>query len=47
MNPILLAKAIPAVYSRQITSEEFQAESGINSKMTAKAVLEYMVSNGI
>jgi hypothetical protein len=47
VNPILLAKAIPAVYSRQITSEEFQAESGISSKMTAKAVLEYMVSNGI
>ncbi len=47
MNPILLAKAIPAVSSRQITSEDFQAESGIRSKMTAKAVLEYMVNNGI
>jgi hypothetical protein len=47
VNPILLAKAIPAVSSRQITSEVFQTESGIRSKMTAKAVLEYMVSNGI
>lgn len=47
MNPVLLGKAIPAVSSRQITSEEFQAESGISSKMAAKAVLEYMVSNGI
>jgi hypothetical protein len=47
VNPKLLAKAIPAVSSRQITSEEFQTESGISSKMTAKAVLEYMVSNGI
>ncbi|MDQ3838178.1 MAG: hypothetical protein M3297_02805 [Thermoproteota archaeon] len=47
MNPILLEKAIPAVFARGITTEEFQAESGIVSRMAAKAVLEYMINKGI
>ena len=47
MNPILLEKAIPAIFSREITSEEFQAESGIISRTTANAVLEYMTNKGI
>jgi hypothetical protein len=47
VNPTLLEKAIPAIFSREITSEEFQAESGIISRTTAKAVLEYMTNKGI
>ena len=47
MHPALLAKAIPALYPQEITLEEFQANSGIVSRITAKDVLEYIVNNGI
>ena len=47
MHPVLLAKAIPALYPQDITLQEFQAKSGIVSRTTAKDVLEYIVSNGI
>ena len=43
----MFAKAIPSLYPQEITLEEFQANSGIVSRITAKDVLEYIVNNGI
>ena len=47
MHPVLLAKAVSAVSAQEITLDEFQAQSGIVSRTTAKDVLEYIVNNGI
>jgi hypothetical protein len=42
-----LARALPAVMPQEITLEEFQANSGIGSKTTARDVLDYMTNYGI
>ena len=47
MHPVLLGKAVSAVSAQEITLDEFQAQSGIVSRTTAKDVLEYIVNNGI
>jgi hypothetical protein len=47
VHPVLLAKAVSAVSAQEITLDEFQAQSGIVSRTTAKDVLEYIVNNGI
>jgi hypothetical protein len=47
VHPVLLAKAVSAVSAPEITLAEFQAQSGIVSRATAKDVLEYIVNNGI
>jgi hypothetical protein len=47
LNPVLLARALPAVMPQEITLEEFQANSGIGSKTTARDVLDYMTNYGI
>ena len=47
MHPVLLVKAVSAVSAQEITLDEFQAQSGIVSRTTAKDVLEYIVNNGI
>jgi hypothetical protein len=47
VHPVLLAKAVSAVSPQEITLDEFQAQSGIVSRTTAKDVLEYIVNNGI
>jgi hypothetical protein len=47
VHPVLLAKAVSAVSAQEVTLDEFQAQSGIVSRTTAKDVLEYIVNNGI
>ena len=47
MHPVLLGKAVSAVSAQEITLDEFQDQSGIVSRTTAKDVLEYIVNNGI
>ena len=47
MHPVLLVKAVSAVSAQEITLDEFQAQSGIVSRTTAKDVLENIVNNGI
>ena len=47
MHPALLAKAIPSLSPQEITLEEFQANSGIVSRTTAKDILKYIVNSGI
>jgi hypothetical protein len=47
LNPVPLARALPAVMPQEITLEEFQANSGIGSKTTARDVLDYMTNYGI
>jgi hypothetical protein len=47
VHPVLLGKAVSAVSAQEITLDEFQDQSGIVSRTTAKDVLEYIVNNGI
>ena len=46
VHPALLAMAIPAL-SQAVTLEEFQRQSGIISKRTARCVLGYLLRRGI